>query len=392
MLNQKRTDPIAALAAEPERLQAAWAAVRGAGGGPGIDGQTIDRFAVDSQTSLKSIENSLRGGTYRFSRLRSATIPRAHGNPRKLGIPTVCDRIVLQSIRNAIEPACDRLMLDCSHAYRTGRGAMTAIAQVAQAVASGRQVVLETDVQNFFDSIRHRTLLEDLAAMEPRTVGSRLLASTLALSPGYWNARKGVAQGSPLSPLLANVALTRFDRELQSSNWTLVRYADDLLVLCQTVELAQMALESIERALRMLGLTTHPDKTSIVDSRQAAFRYLGFEFHPDRIAPDASNLGKLRDGVLAICNPHSGVPWPSRIEQLNAIIRSFAWYYHQADTRRLFWTLDEFVVEQLTHLQAQIGPPERPWQDQIIKMARMRDVRWLGKSKRQVNGWNGYGS
>lgn len=392
MLTTRHEDPIGLLAAEPERLREAWAAVREARGAPGVDRQTIEGFALASDSVLRVISDRLRSGTYRFSRLRRAAIPRANGKPRRLGIPTVCDRIVLQAIRQSIEPACERQMLDCSHAYRPGRGAMTAIAQVTGALAAGRHVVLETDVENFFDSICHRTLLADLAGMEPRTRRSKLLSATLALSSGFWASRKGIAQGSPLSPLLANVALTALDRELQSPNWTLVRYADDLVVLCASSEAAELALREVKRALAKRRLRAHPDKTAIVDSRRAAFRFLGFEFHPDHFGPDSANVAKFRDSVLGLCNPHQAADWDSRIQGLNSILRSFAWFYHQADSRRLFWMLDHFVVEQLSELESQIGPPEKPWKEQVVKMARMREVTWLGKSKRKIKGWDGYGS
>lgn len=391
-------DTVAQAAAASECLALAWKAVRSAAGGSGVDRETVQTFEARKDSQLARVSTELLQGRYRFSKLKCALLPKPNGKLRRLGIPTVGDRVVLQAIRQVIEPACEAKMLDCSHAYRPGRGAMTAMATVAASLAAGRSVVLETDIQSFFDSIRHALLLKQLEAMEPLSTGSRLVADSLKLSSTVWAARKGVAQGSPLSPLLANVALTSFDQALKSKHWTVVRYADDLIILCKSPRAADEALQQVVRELEKLGLAIHPGKTQIVDSRQAEFSFLGFEFHPDRLAPDAENIAKLRDGIDGLCNPHTDVVWQKRIEQINALLRSFAWYYHQTDSRRLFWTLDQHVADRLNELETHIGHPKVSWENQVVKMSTMREVNWLGsgkrsssKGKRRSTGWNGYG-
>lgn len=389
-------DLIAKAVANLDSLVRAWKSVRAAGGCAGVDGITIEAFETGFDKHLKQIEVDLVAGRYRFSRLKRAQIPKSSGKLRQLGIPTVRDRVVLQAMRQQIEPACEAKMLDCSHAYRPKRGAMTAIAAVTTALAGGRNLVLETDIQNFFDSIRHPQLLRQLGAIDARCASSRLLIQALRLSSSFWSAKKGVAQGSPLSPLLANVALLSFDRSTQSNQWTVVRYADDLIVLSKTEEAVQRARQLIEKQLSELGLAMHPDKTRIVDSRLSAFKFLGFEFHPDRLAPDSANIGRLRNGIASICNPHSTLTWQTRIEQINALMRSFAWYYHQTDSRRLFWTLDQYVAECLAELETQIGAPPFEWSSQVVKMSEMRETHWLGSKRtgktRKGRMWNGYGS
>lgn len=116
--------------------------------------------------------------------------------------------------------------------------------------------------------------------MEPRTKGSPLIAASLTMSPGLWAARKGVPQGSPFSPLLANVALTGFDRALDTRDWTVIRYADDLAVLCRSADDAQKAQKRVASELAALGLTMHPRKTRIVDSRRESFSFLGVALPP----------------------------------------------------------------------------------------------------------------
>jgi hypothetical protein len=110
-----------------------------------------------------------------------------------------------------------------------------------------------------------------------------MVRGALELSSGWWRARRGVAQGSPLSPLLANVALTDFDRTMQNPSWLMVRYADDLVVLSRSAEDAGTAHRRAQSELKRIGLTLHPDKTRVVDSRRESFSFLGFDFHPDRL-------------------------------------------------------------------------------------------------------------
>jgi group II intron reverse transcriptase/maturase len=389
-ITKPKRDPILIASAQANVLRDAWKRVRGSGGGPGIDGQTLADFDSDSETQMTKLAIDMERGGYRFTRLRSAVVPKENGKQRKLGIPTVRDRVVLQAIRLVLQPQCERAMHDSSHAYRPGRGAMTALDDISRAMSGGLSAVLETDIEAFFDNIDHRQLLADLRVMEPRAMESEIVREALRLSSGRWHARRGVAQGSPLSPLLANVALTSFDFAIAGRQRVAVRYADDLVVLCRDLAAAQQAMRDVQQQLSKLGLTMHPEKTRLVDSRAETFGFLGFEFHPDRLVPDAENLAKLRDSIAACCNPHRGDPWERRLAEINSLLRSFTWYYHRTDATRLFWGLDQYVEQLLQELEVEIGPPSRPWQETLVKTSRMRRVGWKGSSKRGRKGWDGY--
>lgn len=373
-----------------QNLMRAWKKVRAAAGSPGADGVSIEKFAVRGKHYLARLGRQITEGRYRFSRLRAARVLKADGTQRKLAIPTVSDRIVLQALRLTLEPPCEQAMLPCSHAYRMQRGVTTALTSVAAALRENRSVLLETDIRDFFDSIRHKPLRRKLAALVPETVSWPLLDRALELSPGILPTRKGLAQGSPLSPLLANVTLLDFDQAMTKPQWTFVRYADDLLVLCATEKDARHALMLATRILAKIGLRLHSEKTRITDGAVQQFQFLGFAFHPDRIIPTDENLAKLRDGIVAWCNPHSKVTWKERVDRINSLLRSFAWYYHQTDCTRLFWTLDTFVAQQLETLEAAVGPPPMPWRSEVLHLSHLREVRWHKKS-RSRNGWNNYG-
>jgi RNA-directed DNA polymerase len=384
-----QNDSINQVFADTKRLHEAWQAVRRADGAAGVDRISIDEYHRDATVSLESIRQRLIADKYRFSKLRYAVVPKASGGERKLGIPTVSDRIVLQSMRLALEPDFEKVMLPCSHAYRQERGSQTALADIRIGLQDRLVYVVETDIRNFFDNIRHRPLLVQMTRVEPRMRTCRLLRDAMSMSAGLFPARKGIAQGSPLSPLLANISLMEFDRMICSPSTRMVRYADDLVVLCQTQSEADRAYQHIAKELSKIGLEMHPDKTRIVDSRRESFSFVGFEIHPDRIVPSSSNVSELKSSILGWCNPNLEENWPTRIERINGLLRSFAWYYHQTDSGRLFMGLDQFAREQLDTLQAVVKPAPNGWEDQLVRIGTIRDVVWKGSKKRK--GWNGYG-
>lgn len=385
-------DPIAIAAADPSVMFQAWRRVRAAGGGAGIDGETIESFSERVKQAIAELADNLHNGNHRFNRLREARIPKSNGKTRTLEIPTISDRVVLQSIRMVLEPVCEPHMHSSSHAYRNGRGAMTALDAIFMAMSRGLQTVLETDIEDFFGSVRHDLLIRDLCDYDPRVGMSPLVRATLGLCTSRWRRRRGLPQGSPLSPLLANVALTRWDAAMQAEDRVLVRYADDLLVLCDSEQSAAKAQRQVASELRRLGLRMHSGKTRLVDSRREGFSFLGFEFRPDRLVPDESNLRKFRDAIAQWSDPGRSIPWEERLKQINALVRSFAWYYHRTDAARLFWTLDHDILMRLREL-ALIHVPPSDWEQRLIQLTSLRQVGWSGKRRRGGGGgWGGYGS
>lgn len=389
-VNQDTKDSLSERVCDGTMLKAAWKLVRNADGGPGIDDITIDAFRSDCDTQIARLGAQLSAGRFRFSRLRSAAIPKADGDRRMLGIPTVQDRVVLQAIRLTLEPECEKKFHPASHAYRPSRGAETAMRSLAAAMSEGMCFVAETDIRKFFDNVRHRTVLETLQWVAPNYAASPLLNAAMKISPGRWPASKGLAQGSPLSPLLANVALLDFDRVVAASGSTLIRYADDLILLASSRREAERSLATAQKTLQQIGLELHPGKTRILDSRQEEFDFLGFRFQPDRVSPTAENWKRLHEEIRHWCDPKLELTWPERIDRINGLMRSFAWYYQKADCGRMLWNLDHFVREQLELLQERIGKPDLPWEQKIVNVSRLRETQQNGKISRSRR-WNGYG-
>jgi RNA-directed DNA polymerase len=387
----RAVDPIGIAASEPSLIRQAWRRVRLARGGAGIDGETLDAFGKRADQAIAKLAEGLAVGNYRFSRMRETRIPKAKGKMRTLEIPTVSDRVVLQAVRMVIEPACEARMHPCSHAYRPCRGAMTALDAIFAAMSRGLQVVLETDIENFFGSVRHDNLMRELNCYEPRTAASSLVGSALGLSAGRWRRRIGLPQGSPLSPLLANVSLTCWDSAVQNDGWVVVRYADDLLVLCDSQKAAGQAQRQVANELRRLGLRMHSGKTRMVDSRREQFAFLGFQFLPDRLVPDESNLRKFRESIAEWSDPGREIGWGERLQRINGLVRSFGWYYHRTDAARLFCTLDHDIMMGLREL-AMARPAPSDWEGRLERLGSLRQIGWSGKRRRGGIAHCGYGS
>lgn len=151
------------------------------------------------------------------------------------------------------------------------------------------------------------------------------------------------------------------------------------------------AQHRIAAGLKPLGLRIHPDKTRVVDSRSEAFTFIGFEFRPDRLAPDESNLRKFRQAILQWSAPESSIDWERRLERINGLVRSFAWYFHRTDAVRLFWTLDHEILSELRELALR-QPPPAGWESRLVRLSSLRQVGWAGKRSRGRGQWNGYGS
>ncbi len=267
-------------------LERAWELVRANKGAPGIDQQTVsDVEEYGVSRLLDELAADLRTGRYRALPARRVFIPKpgGRGECRPLSIPTVRDRVVQTAAKIVIEPVFEADMLDCSFGFRPRRSAHDALQVLLDESWRGKRWVLETDIANCFEAIGHDQLL---AAIEERISDRNLLRFLRGLlragvmQQGTINrGDAGTPQGGVVSPVLCNVFLHRLDREWQKHGYgVLVRYADDLLVMCKSRREAQHALKTLTELLERLGLRLKESKTRIVHLTEGGegFDFLGF--------------------------------------------------------------------------------------------------------------------
>ena len=257
-----------------EALEAGWHKVRGNSGGPGGDGVTVEAFARGLAGRLTHLQRALAAGTYQPGPLRAVGIPKDDGDLRWLAIPCVADRVAQTAAANALMPRLDGEMEESSFAYRPGRSVQDAVRQVAEHRRQGYTWVVDGDIERYFDSVPHDLLL---ARLEPLLEDRPMLDLIGLWLEGFSEHGRGLPQGSPLSPLLANLYLDAVDEAIARRGVRLVRFADDFVLLCKSEARAEAAQRRMADLLAEHGLRLHPEKTRIVPFAQG-FRFLGHLF------------------------------------------------------------------------------------------------------------------
>lgn len=321
--------------AAEENLLAAWGRGRANHGAPGVDGVTIEAFEADFGHRLAAAQAALLADAYRPSPLRCFDIPKASGGMRTLGIPTVRDRLVLQAISQVLAPLWEPDFSPYSFAYRPGRTPQQAVAAAQAVLRTGRRWVVDLDIAQFFDNVDHVRLMLRLGQ---RVADARLLdliADFLRAGRSRNGVvaptRMGIAQGSPLSPLLANIVLDELDQELAQRHWPFVRFADDSVVFARTESEGRQMVQVIADFLHQrLNLRLHPGKTKVV--QPTAADYLGFTYRIGSYGQIRRRVTRpavmaLRQRVEELAKPCKGDSLDSLAARVSRHVRGWAAYY-----------------------------------------------------------------
>jgi len=336
----------------PATLEAAWQRVARNKGAAGVDGQSTERFAIHAERYLRELQASLADGSYRPQPVKRVEIPKGDGKTRPLGIPVVKDRIVQAALKMVIEPIFEVQFRPGSYGFRPGRGCKDALREVDRLLKEGYTHVVDADLKGYFDSIPHDRLMALVA-------GSISDGRVLALIESFlkqdimkglerWQPTAGTPQGAVISPLLANLYLHPLDLLMEQSGVQMVRYADDFVLLCRTEADAQVALRVVAAWVAENGLTLHPDKTRIGDSREPGkgFDFLGYRFEAGKRLVRKKSLMTLKDKVRSRTGRSRGVSLERIIDDLNPMLRGWFGYFRHA-APGVFSFVDGFVRRRL---------------------------------------------
>lgn len=287
-------------------FQMAWARVAAKNGCAGVDKENIAHFSKNAETYLHQLIRTIASGHYHPLPLRQIFIPKKTGGWRELGVPTVRDRIVQHALLNVLQPLLEPQFEPCSFAYRPGRSHLMAVRQVAQWHTRGYEWVLDADIVHYFDNILRQRLLaevaERLAAPEVLSLISAWLSVGVLTKEGLIFPQKGIAQGSVISPILANVYLDDFDEIVTATGLKLVRFADDFVVMSRSQNRIVEAKNEVAELLNGMGLQLHPDKTQIVNFDRG-FRFLGHAFAGEAIVQMGGGRRKNEEDVRRAIDP-----------------------------------------------------------------------------------------
>lgn len=306
--------------------------VVGKKGAAGIDRQTVDEFWSEHSDELSVLQQELKAESYRPDPVRRVEISKPGSNEKRpLGIPTVRDRVVQTALLHVLEPIFDHTFHPRSFGFRHGRGCHDALRCVDELLANGHVYVVDADLKGYFDTIPKDRLLELVQQRVSDSAVIRLIKKFLdqeiMSELSTWTTEAGVPQGAVLSPMLSNLYLNPLDHQMSEQGFEMVRYADDFVILCRSQSEAESALEMVRAWVQEAGLTLHPEKTHIVDSREKSFSFLGYSFRGRFRFPRAKSHQKLVDRITDLTPRNSGESMSKIITTLNRSLRGWFNYF-----------------------------------------------------------------
>jgi len=330
-----------------ELVYESFRAVRANRGVAGIDRVSIEMFEANLFENLCSVMADLKDGSFEPKPLRRHYTDKGNGKLRPLGIPAVRDRVAQEVLRRLLSPIFERLFHDWSYGFRLGRNCHMALGQVLQKHEAGYHVVVDADIQGFFDNLVHAIIMQAVAAQVADGNILNLIEKFLragVMEHGVFKPTTvGTPQGGVISPLLANIVLNHLDWQLQERGYCFVRYADDFVVLTQTTAQAEEALAFIAQTLEQLGLKLSPDKTRIT-TFAGGYSFLGFVLSRRSRRMREKSVQKFQDKVRELTPRHHNLD-ATVIAKLNQVIRGTAHYFTPgwATTRWQLGRLDSWV-------------------------------------------------
>lgn len=344
----------------PASLKAAWDRInhRTSGKkrrqGAGVDGMTVAKFERRAEQELQKLGEQLSTGRYRASPVRRHYIPKlGSGKLRPLGLPTVRDRVVQEACRSMIEPIFEAEFLDKSHGFRPGKSVETACVQVERNLLAGKVWVVDVDIEKCYDAIPHEPLIDRVARRVSDGKILELIRSFLKSGVlEEMNVRyetTGTPQGGIVSPVLANIYLHDLDMALEAHGVAWVRYADDVVALCQSRDEASQTLELIREVLRGLGLKLSPEKTRIVHFEEG-FDYLGWHYQGYQRWPRKKSVDKLRHRLRPLTRRNRPGSLQMICTELEPIQRGWFNFFRQGNVQQKFQVLDEWLRRRLRSL------------------------------------------
>lgn len=340
-------------------LRLAFFKVKSAKGAAGIDGQSVNDFAEFLDINLDLLLTELREKSYRPQPVRRVEIPKATGGVRLLGIPAVRDRVVQQALLDILQPIFDPEFHPSSYGYRPGRSCHQAITKATMFIRKyERKWVVDMDLSKCFDTLNHDLIL--LSFAKRIKDGSilellrKILKSGVMTGEGWQASEVGSPQGGVISPLIANVYLDAFDQFMKNRGHRIVRYADDILILCKSKSAAHNALDQATRYLEgELLLTVNREKTHVCHSWKGV-KFLGVSIHSMYTRIQQAKIKSFKAKVKVMTRRNSPGNLEEVIDDLNPVLRGFAFYYRIANCKRVLAELSRWVRRRLRAIQLKL--------------------------------------
>lgn len=346
----KQTEGLLEQILTDENLERAYRQVKKNKGAGGIDGMQVDELLPYLRENQKKLVQTLRDGKYHPRPVRRVEIPKENGKTRKLGIPTVVDRLIQQAICQVLTPIYEQQFSDNSYGFRPKRSAHDALKKCQTNITEGYRYVVDMDLEKYFDTVNQSRLIQILSETikDGRVISliHKFLNAGAMVGGMFEDSPKGVPQGGPLSPLLGNIMLNECDWELQKRGHCFVRYADDMMIFCRSKKAAKRTLEKMLPFIEgKLFLKVNREKTKVAHVK--AVKFLGYGFYiyrgEGRLRIHPKSVRKFKEKIRIITGRSNGMGIDERKSRLNSIVRGWMNYFKLADATKLLQGLDEWI-------------------------------------------------
>ena len=372
-----------------ENLNRAYKRVKANKGAPGIDGMTVEDALPWLREHREELLDKIRRGKYKPQPVRRKEIPKPDGGVRKLGIPTVVDRIIQQAIAQQLTPIFEPLFSDGSYGYRPGRSAQMAIQKVKEYAEQGYTTAVLIDLSKYFDTLNHDLLMnmvrEEVKDKRVVELVKRFLKSGVMEDGLRIRTEEGSPQGGPLSPLLANIYLNKFDQEMEGRGVHVIRYADDIVVLARTPRAGERLLESSRRYLEgKLKLRMNMEKSKVVSVyAKRNFKFLGFALGKGKkgvfIRTHVKSLKKAKQKLKELTSRSQGRNVRAVMTKVKVFIRGWLGYFGIASMRNTMKEWDQWLRRRLRMYI---------WKQWKVPKARAENLEKLGVPRYNARKWS----
>lgn len=334
-----------------DNMNVAYLKVKSNRGAGGVDKMSVDELLPYLREHRLNLLQQIRDGKYKPNPVRRVEIPKEErGKARKLGIPTVVDRVIQQAIAQVLTPIYEPQFSEASFGFRPKRGAHDALKTCQRYADEGYVYVVDMDLEKFFDTVCQSKLIEILSrsVKDGRVISliHKYLNAGVIRQGVFERSEQGVPQGGPLSPLLSNVMLNELDKELERRGHKFVRYADDCMILCKSRRSAERTLSSIIPFIeKKLFLKVNREKTSV--AHISMVKYLGYGFYrykgKCRFKVHKKSLAKMKNRLRAITNRSKAISNEERPLILKRFVKGWVNYFKLADMKNMLRQLDEWL-------------------------------------------------
>ena len=335
----------------PNNIWTAYKRVKQNKGSSGVDGMEVEEFAAWYRKNGNTLITALKSGTYTPSPVRLVEIPKPNGGKRKLGIPTVRDRVIQQAINQLLSPYYEKEFSQSSYGFRPGRSAIEALRKASEYVRDGSTTVVDIDLKTFFDVVNHDRLMSRLSTKigdKPLLKLIRKYLQSGIMTDGVVSQRtEGTPQGSPLSPLLSNIVLAELDKELERRGHSFVRYADDCNIFVRSQKTGERVMQSISHFIEdRLKLKVNEDKSKVCHVGESKF--LGYTILGSGILTvSKQSVERIKTKVRQLTRRNRGVRFEQIISELNTLLHGWLNYFRYAKCHKFAQNLDAWIRRKL---------------------------------------------